>query len=94
MVADVILQYLGHKAVDAAAHVGQQHEYVGTIVARGQRAFDRIDLSTNPLDAGDELLFSLSISTMFSLRYKTRGQSFLSQENRNSYEHKFRIRAS
>jgi hypothetical protein len=51
MQPDVIFQHLGHQAVDSAAHVGQQHQNVGTVITRAQRTLDRIHLSANPLDA-------------------------------------------
>jgi hypothetical protein len=65
--ADVVLEDLGHQAVDAAAHVGKQHENVGAVVAGGERALDGVDLAADALDAGDELLFFLVDVGHFSL---------------------------
>ena len=47
----VLPEHLGHQAVDAAAHVGQQHQYVHAVVACGQPAFNRVHLTADALDA-------------------------------------------
>ncbi len=59
MVTNVIFKHFGYEAVNAASHGCQQHQYICTMVASGQNAFDGINLSANPPDAGDELLFFL-----------------------------------
>ena len=59
MVADMVFQHFGHETVDAASHGCQQHQYICAIVVGGEDAFDGINLSTNPSDARDELLFFL-----------------------------------
>ena len=57
--ANVIFHDFCHQAVDTAAHVRQKHQYVGAVVAGGEGTFDGVHLFTNPLDAGNELLFFL-----------------------------------
>ena len=53
----MVFEDFGHEAVDTPTYIGQKHKYVSAIVTRSERAFDRVDLSADTLDAGDELLF-------------------------------------
>jgi hypothetical protein len=53
----VVFEDFGHQTVDAAPNVRQQHKDIRAIVARCERSLDRVNLSTNPLDTGDQLLF-------------------------------------
>jgi hypothetical protein len=46
----------GHEAVDSIPHIRQQYQNVRAVVAAGQRSLNGIHLSTNPFDAGNELL--------------------------------------
>ena len=55
--ADVIFQDLGHQAVDTPTDVGKEHQYVGTIIAGGERTLDGINLPANAFDPGYEFLF-------------------------------------
>ena len=52
----MILKHFGHKTIDAPANVRKQHENIRAIVLRSKGAFDGIDLSSNPFNAGNELL--------------------------------------
>src|SRR6516162_284973 len=56
MEPDMVLQNLRHKAVDAATDSSQQHQHIGTLIARGQRALHGGELSADALDAKQQLL--------------------------------------
>ena len=51
MQPDVIFEDLCHQAVDSASDVGEQHQHVGAVASRGERAFDGIDLAADALNA-------------------------------------------
>src|SRR3984885_10473642 len=102
MVSNVIFHDLCHQAVDTAAHVRQKHQYVGAVVAGGEGTFDGIHLSTNPLDARNELLFFLveighvlldDILWGYDIKNE-RGFCLRRREAKPQYEHKFRTRTS
>jgi putative Mg2+ transporter-C (MgtC) family protein len=52
MQPDVVFQHFGHKAIDTAADICQQHQHVSAIVSGGERTLDRIHLATDALNAG------------------------------------------
>ena len=49
----VIFEHLCHQTVDTAPDVRKQHEDVRTIVSRGQRSLDRVDLTTNSFNTSN-----------------------------------------
>jgi hypothetical protein len=49
--ADVVLEDLGHDAVDAAADGGEKHEDVGAVLVLGEGALDGVHLATDAFDA-------------------------------------------
>src|ERR1700733_4659704 len=101
MQPDMVFQHFGHQAVDAAAHVCQQHQYVGAIISGGERSLDRIHLATDAFNAGDELLFFFIVGCHF-LAYTLggygttiRGGDFPPRWRiKTTYEQRFRTRTS
>ncbi len=58
MVPDMIFEDFGHETGSAASRGCQSHQNIGTVVpVSGQNAFECLNLPTNPLNAGNELLF-------------------------------------
>src|ERR1700744_4776710 len=51
----VILQHLGHQAVNAAAHRRQQHQHIGAVAILGHPPPHCIHLSTQPPHAVQQL---------------------------------------
>src|ERR1700679_3895516 len=100
--ANVIFHHLCHQAVDTAAHVRQKHQYIGAVVAGGEGTFDGVHLSTNPLDARNELLFFLVeighvLLDYILWGYDTKneyGDLSPQERSKQQYEHKFRRRTS
>src|ERR1700677_1708885 len=98
----MVLQHFGHQAVDASAHICQQHQYVGAIVSSGQRSLDRVHLATDAFNAGDELLFFLIDACHFFLAYTLGGYGTKSEagssiprwRSNTTYEQRFRTRTS
>jgi hypothetical protein len=60
MQTDVIFQHFSHQAVDATAHIGQEHEHRRAVVPGRQRALNRIHLSPDPFNPGNQLLLFFS----------------------------------
>src|ERR1700733_91832 len=69
----MVFQHFGHKAVDAAAYICQQHQHVSTIVPGGERSLDRVHLATNAFNAGNELLLFFIDGCHFFLAYTLGG---------------------
>jgi hypothetical protein len=57
--ANVIFKDLCHETVDAAAHIGEQHQNVGAVVAGCERALDGVDSAASAPNASDERPFFL-----------------------------------
>ncbi|HXP10021.1 MAG TPA: hypothetical protein VN828_16070 [Acidobacteriaceae bacterium] len=68
VLADVVFEDLGHEAVDTAADVGEEHEYVGAISVAAEGALDGVDLTADALDAGEKF-FVLTMSHFVLPRY-------------------------
>lgn len=59
VLADVIFEDFGHEAVDAAAHVGEEHEDVGAVGVAGERALDGVDLAANAFNASEKFFIQM-----------------------------------
>jgi hypothetical protein len=53
----VVFKNFGHQTIDTAANIRKQHKNVRAIVARRKRSLNGVNLSTNPLNTSNQLLF-------------------------------------
>src|ERR1700678_2321916 len=102
MQPDMVFQHFGHQAVDASAHICQQHQYICAIVSRGERSLNRVHLATDAFNACDELLFFFIDACHFFLAYilggygtkSETGSSIPRWRSNTTYDQRFRTRAS
>jgi len=66
---NVVFQNLRHQAVHAATNGCEQHQDIGTLVTFSYRTLDRVNLSSEPLDAGKQFLFFLGDFREFVLHF-------------------------